>query len=188
MTLNPGDILNNRYRMVKMLGQGGFGAVYRAWDLNLETPRAIKENLETSPEAQRQFKREAQILDKLSHPNLTKVIDHFILPGQGQYLVMEFVEGKDLQEMLNAAGGPLPAEKVLPWISQICDALDYLHSHEPSIIHRDVKPANIKITPQGKAMLVDFGIAKVYDADVKTTIGARALTPRLRTPGAIRKG
>lgn len=177
MTLSPGYILNNRYRIVKLLGQGGFGAVYRAWDLNLESPRALKENLVTSEDAQRQFKREAQILDKLSHPNLTKVIDHFIIPDQGQYLVMEFVEGQDLQEMLNARGSPLPETQVLPWISQICDALSYLHSQNPPIIHRDIKPANIKITPQGKAMLVDFGIAKVFDAGMQTSTGARALTP-----------
>jgi serine/threonine protein kinase len=78
MPLTPEQILNNRYRIVKLLGQGGFGAVYRAWDLNLDSPRAIKENLDTSPQAQRQFKREAQILDKLVHPNLPRAIDHFI--------------------------------------------------------------------------------------------------------------
>ena len=94
MPLSPGQILNNRYRIVKLLGQGGFGAVYRAWDMNLNCPCALKENLDISPEAQRQFKREAQILDKLSHPNLPKVIDHFIIPSQGQSLVMEFVEGR----------------------------------------------------------------------------------------------
>jgi hypothetical protein len=188
MTLNPGDVLNNRYRIVKLLGQGGFGAVYRAWDMNLESARALKENLSTSTEAQRQFKREAQILDKLSHPNLTKVIDHFIIPDQGQYLVMEFVEGQDLQEMVNLNGGPLPETQVLPWISQICDALGYLHSQDPPIIHRDIKPANIKITPQGRAMLVDFGIAKVFDSSMQTTIGARALTPGYAPPEQYGKG
>jgi formylglycine-generating enzyme required for sulfatase activity/predicted Ser/Thr protein kinase len=175
--LSPGQVLNNRYRVVKLLGQGGFGAVYRAWDVNLETARAMKENLDTSPEAQRQFKREAQILDKLSHANLPKVIDHFIIPGQGQYLVMEFVEGQDLKVMLERARGPLPEAQVLEWIDQICDALEYLHSQTPPVIHRDIKPANIKITPEGKAMLVDFGIAKVYSTSLRTTRGAQAVTP-----------
>ena len=94
MPLSPGQILNNRYRIAKLLGQGGFGAVYRAWDINMECPRAVKENLDTSPEAQRQFKREAQMLTALSHPNLPKVIDHFMIPGQGQYLVMEYLKGR----------------------------------------------------------------------------------------------
>ena len=177
MPLSPGQILDNRYRVVKLLGQGGFGAVYRVWDTRLDRPRALKENLDTSPEAQRQFKREAQILSDLSHPNLPRVIDHFIVPGQGQYLVMDYVEGEDLQEMLQRVGGPLPEAQVLDWIGQVSDALEYLHSQSPPIIHRDVKPANIKITPDGKAMLVDFGIAKVYDPQLRTTIGARAVTP-----------
>jgi formylglycine-generating enzyme required for sulfatase activity/serine/threonine protein kinase len=186
MPLTPGQILNNRYRIVKMLGQGGFGAVYRAWDLNLDHPRAIKENLDTSPQAQRQFKREAQILDELVHPNLPRVIDHFVIPNQGQYLVMDFVEGQDLGEMLR--NGPLPEEKILPWIAQVCDALSYLHSQNPPVIHRDVKPGNIRITPEGKAMLVDFGISKVYDPNIVTTVGARAVTPGYSPPEQYGKG
>ncbi|MEW5868583.1 MAG: protein kinase [Chloroflexota bacterium] len=177
MPLSPGQTLNNRYRVVKLLGQGGFGAVYRAWDFNLERPRALKENLGTSPEAQRQFKREAQMLADLSHPSLPRVLDHFIIPGQGQYLVMDFVDGEDLQQLLDRHGGPLPESMVLPWIEQVLDALAYLHSHNPPIIHRDIKPANIKITPEGRAMLVDFGIAKVFDPSTNTTVGARAITP-----------
>jgi formylglycine-generating enzyme required for sulfatase activity/predicted Ser/Thr protein kinase len=170
-------MLNNRYRIVKLLGQGGFGAVYKAWDVNLDTPRAVKENLETSPEAQRQFKREAQILGKLTHPNLPKVIDHFTVPGEGQYLVMEYIEGDDLDSLLSKSGGAFPVQKVLEWIDQICNALHYLHSQQPPVIHRDIKPANIKITPQGKAMLVDFGIAKVIDPTTAATTGARAVIP-----------
>ena len=177
MLLSPGQILDNRYRVVKLLGQGGFGTVYRVWDTRMERPMALKENLDTSSEAQRQFKREAQILFDLSHPNLPRVIDHFVIQGQGQYLVMEFIEGDDLQKMLQRIGGPLPEAQVLEWIGQVCDALEYLHSQNPSIIHRDIKPANIKITPEGKAMLVDFGIAKIYDPKLSTTIGARAITP-----------
>ena len=182
MPLLPGQILNNRYRIVKLLGQGGFGAVYKAWDLNLERPKALKENLEISPEAQRQFKREAQILTDLIHPNLPRVMDHFIIPDQGQYLVMDFIEGEDLGEIMDRVSGSLPEAQALEWIRQICDALDYMHSQNPPVIHRDIKPANIKITPQGRAMLVDFGIAKIYDASHKTTIGARAVTPGYSPP------
>ncbi|MEW5870379.1 MAG: SUMF1/EgtB/PvdO family nonheme iron enzyme [Chloroflexota bacterium] len=177
MPLTPGQTLKDRYRIDALLGRGGFGAVYRAWDENLETPRAIKENLDTSLQAQRQFKREAQILDRLSHPNLPKVIDHFVIPEQGQYLVMEFVEGQDLQERLAQAGGRLPEAQVLEWTAQVCAALEYLHAQNPPVIHRDIKPANIKITPEGRVMLVDFGIAKLYDPGLATTAGARAVTP-----------
>jgi formylglycine-generating enzyme required for sulfatase activity len=182
MPLSQGQILNNRYRIETLLGQGGFGAVYRVWDTNLERPMALKENLDTSPEAQRQFKREAQILFDLSHPNLPKVIDCFIIPDQGQYLVMEFVEGEDLGEKLRLVGSPLPEARVLDWVGQVCDALTYLHNQNPPVIHRDIKPANIKVTPAGKVMLVDFGIAKLFDPELRTTVGARAVTPGYSPP------
>ena len=177
MSLIIGQVLNNRYHIAKLLGQGGFGAVYKAWDLNLNLPCAIKENLDTSPEAQRQFTREANILANLIHPNLAHVTDYFFLFGQGQYLVMDYVEGEDLQTMLDRTGAPIPEVQALNWICQVCDALNYMHYQNPPIIHRDVKPANIKITPGGKAVLVDFGIAKIYDPNLKTTLGARAVTP-----------
>jgi len=177
MTLQTGQVLNNRYRIVKLLGQGGFGAVYRAWDTNFQLPCALKENTETSPDAQRQFLREAQILHTLRYPNLPLVKDYFIIPGQGQYLVMDYVEGEDLQELLERSAGQFLEPQVTRWLIDICDALAYMHSLDPPVIHRDIKPANIKITPQGKAMLVDFGISKVYDPNLPTTQGARAVTP-----------
>ncbi len=175
--LTTGMVLVNRYRIVKLLGRGGFGAVYRAWDTRLNIPCAVKENFDATPDASRQFTREASILGSLNHPNLPRVTDHFSVPGQGQYLVMDFVEGEDLQTILDQTGGPAPEAQALSWIAQVCDALNYLHSQQPPIIHRDIKPANIRITPQGKAMLVDFGIAKVYDPLKRTTQGARAVTP-----------
>ena len=177
MPLTTGQILNNRYRIAKLLGQGGFGAVYRGWDLNLEKNCAIKENLINSPEAQRQFRREARILSDLSHPHLPRVSDHFSIPGISQYLVMDYVDGWDLAAVLEQTGRPLSLSKVLPWIDQVCDALDFLHTRTTPVIHRDIKPANIKITPQAQAMLVDFGIAKLYDSNEQTTVGARAVTP-----------
>ncbi len=176
MTYQPGAILHHRYRIVKLLGQGGFGALYRAWDTTLGRPCALKENLDVAPEAQRQFLREAKILANLVHPHLPRVTDYFI-DNAKQYLVMDYVEGQDLQEMLDDRGAPLPEDKAVHWICQICDALTHLHSQKPPIIHRDIKPANIKITPDGTAVLVDFGIAKVYDPSLKTTQGAQAVTP-----------
>lgn len=188
MALQTGKILHNRYRIVKLLAQGGFGAVYRAWDISLNRSCALKENFGTSPEAQRQFAREAQILANLSHPNLPRVSDHFVVPGQGQYLIMDFIEGEDLQEMLDRLGSPISEDQTLPWIEQICDALKYLHDQNPSIIHRDLKPANIKIDPTGKAVLVDFGIAKIFDSSRGTTIGARGVTPGFSPPEQYGQG
>ena len=177
MTLSTGQIINNRYRIVRLLGQGGFGAVYRAWDLNISAPCALKENFDTSPEAMRQFAREASILANLHHPNLPRVTDHFSIPGQGQYLVMDYVEGQDLSEFQLQRSDPLPEAEVLEIARQVCLALEYLHTRTPPIVHRDIKPANIRIKPDGTVMLVDFGIAKVYDPTLRTTLGARAVTP-----------
>ena len=188
MPLAQGQVLNNRYRIVNLLGQGGFGAVYRAWDVNLKRPCAVKENLDTSPEAQAQFEREALILAGLIHPNLARVTDHFFVPDQGQYLVMDFVEGEDLHQMIESSGGPISEQDAVRWVSQVCDALSYMHTQQPPIIHRDIKPANIKVTPEGKAMLVDFGIAKIYDPKLRTTVGARAVTPGYSPPEQYGQG
>jgi serine/threonine protein kinase len=188
MPLSTGQTLNNRYRIVKLLGQGGYGAVYRAWDLNMQAPVAVKECFDTSPSAQRQFQTEARLLFTLNHPNLPRVFDHFTLPGMGQYLVMNYIEGEDLHTMLARSAAPLPQAQALAWLTQVCEALEYLHKQVPPVIHRDIKPANIRITPAGKAMLVDFGIAKVFDPVQKTTVGARAVTPGYSPPEQYGQG
>lgn len=176
MSILTGEIINGRYRIIKQLGEGGFGAVYRAEDLSLKTICALKVNMDYWDEAQRQFENEALMLAGLRHPNLPRVTDYFTIFGQGQYLVMDFVEGYDLQTILERVGQPLVESQTLKWIDQICDALAYLHAQFPPIIHRDIKPANIKITPSGLATLVDFGIAKRFDPTLKTKVGARAVT------------
>lgn len=182
MPLEIGSLMHHdRYLIEALLGQGGMGAVYKAHDNSLDKSVAIKENLETSPEAQKQFNREANILSNLSHPNLPRVTDYFIIPGQGQYLVMDYVEGEDLHSML-ARLGRLPEERVLIWIGQISDALAYLHSQNPPIIHRDIKPSNIRIHADGRAMLVDFGIAKLFTPQMATTVGAKMITPGYSPP------
>ena len=188
MTLATGTVLINRYRIVKLVGQGGFGAVYRAWDLSLLQPVALKENSGGAAEAQRQFEREAQLLAGLRHANLPRVSDHFVLPGQGQYLVMDFVEGKSLSDLLAERGGPLPEAEVLPWIRQVCDALEYLHTRTPPVIHRDIKPDNIIISPDGRAILVDFGISKEFAPGKGTTAGAKAVTPGYSPPEQYASG
>ncbi len=180
--LSVNQVIHNRYRIEGLVGQGGFGAVYRVWDMQLDTTCALKENFETSPAAQRQFIHEATILSGLQHPHLTRVIDYFSLPGQGQYMVMDFVEGEDLKTRLEKSGTFLPVSQVIPWILQIADALAYLHSQKPPVIHRDLKPENIIITPGNQVKLVDFGVAKIYDPALKTTMGARAVTPGYSPP------
>lgn len=185
--LNTGLIINNRYRIVKLLGQGGFGAVYRAWDINLNRPCALKMNLDTSQEAQRQFQREASTLSGLLHPNLPRVTDHFYVAGQGQFLVMDYADGEDLETRM-AREGQFAPEQALPIITQVADALAYLHKQEPPIIHRDIKPANIRINAEGHVFLVDFGLAKVFDQHLRTTIGARAVTPGFSPPEQYGQG
>ena len=185
MALSTGQIINNRYRIVKLIAHGGFGAVYRAWDLSLKGPCAVKENYDTTPAAQSQFQDEASLLFNLRHPNLPGVYDHFVIPSQGQYLVMEYIEGEDLEQILEQ-NSPLLERQAVEWISQICDSLTYLHSRP--IIHRDIKPANIRITPEGQAILVDFGIAKSYDPLKKTAKGARGVMPGYSPPEQYGQG
>ena len=176
MAISTGHILNKRYRVVKTITQGGFGRLYRAWDMSLKKPVALKQNLDDSQVGLQQFETEARILSNLHHPNLARVTDYFFTADEGQFLVMDFVEGEDLHTIIEN-NGPLPEEQAVVWISQVCDALTYIHSHNPPIIHRDIKPANIRITPDGRAVLVDFGIAKTYAPNKATMTGARAVTP-----------
>jgi serine/threonine protein kinase len=181
MPLQSGNILRHRYRIEGVLGQGGMGAVYKAFDINLGVGTAVKENLFTTEEYARQFRREATILASLRHPNLPRVTDHFVIEGEGQYLVMDFIQGVDLRERLEKDGS-IPEEECLPWFLEISDALAYLHTRTPAILHRDIKPGNIKIMPEGRAMLVDFGLAKVVESGGATTTGAKAMTPGFSPP------
>ena len=181
-SIEPGNLLENRYRILRLLGQGGMSRVYLAEDTRLGTRVAVKENLQTTAEARAQFEREARLLASLTHPNLPGVNDYFVDARTGlQYLVMDYVEGEDLDAMIKRAG-PLPENTAVEWIVQILSAVEYLHAQNPPIIHRDIKPANIKITPEGKAVLVDFGIAKTYDPQLATRTGARAVTPGYAPP------
>jgi serine/threonine protein kinase len=157
--LSPNTVLQNRYRIVRQLGRGGMGAVYEAIDQRLSRTVALKETLVDSDELRRAFEHEARLLANLRHPALPKVIDHFI-EGDGQYLVMEYIPGDDLADQLGKRGKPFPPGDVMRWTDELLDALDYLHSHEPPIIHRDIKPHNLKLTPQGRIILLDFGLAK----------------------------
>jgi eukaryotic-like serine/threonine-protein kinase len=182
-----GTVIMGRYRILSELGRGGYGAVYRAWDIHLNKAVAIKENLDPTPDAQRQFGREASILAHLSHPNLVRVTDHFAIPGAGQYLVMDYVEGEDIETLIKRQG-TIPIDQALAWCTQVMDALEYIHSRQPQVLHRDIKPANIRITPEGHALLVDFGLVKIYVPDVPTTYGARGVSPGYAPPEQYGKG
>jgi serine/threonine protein kinase len=171
MALERGSLLNNRYRVVEIMGQGGMGAIYRAVD----------ENMFTTEEYARQFRREALILANLRHPNLPRVTDHFVIDAVGQYLVMDFISGEDLRDRMDREG-ILPDADVVLLGTAICEALSYLHSRQPQIVHRDIKPGNVKITPSGQVVLVDFGLAKTVQEGQHTTTGARAMTPGYSPP------
>lgn len=181
MALERGTLLNTRYRIIDVLGQGGMAALYRAIDENLGVEVAVKENLFTTDEYARQFRREAVILATLRHTNLPRVTDHFVIDGQGQYLVMDYIEGEDLRQRMDRKG-VLTEEEVLVLGVAVCEALIYLHNRQPVVIHRDVKPGNVKITPQGLVYLVDFGLAKVLQGKQATETGARAMTPGYSPP------
>jgi serine/threonine protein kinase/Tol biopolymer transport system component len=181
MILEHETILHNRYRIQENLGQGGMGSVYRAVDENLSVDVAVKENLFTTEEYARQFRLEAVILANIRHPNLPRVSDHFVIAGEGQYLVMDFIEGEDLRQRMERLG-VLPEDEVILIGAAICDALSYLHARKPPILHRDIKPGNVKISPDGHIFLVDFGLAKIMQGNQATTTGARAMTPGYSPP------
>ncbi len=180
MDLSPDTLLNNRYRISHLLGQGGMGAVYLAHDLSLETQVAVKTNRNPSKESSTQFIREARLLASLRHPNLPRVIDYFLM-GDMQFLVMDYIPGDDLGTVLKQEGIQ-PIDRVLKWAEQLSSALTYLHNQKPPVIHRDIKPGNLKLMPTGEIILVDFGIAKAADTSQATATGAMGYTPGFAPP------
>jgi serine/threonine protein kinase len=165
---DPDTVLDNRYRIVRRIGQGGMGTVYLAVDQKFNNTVALKENTIEDDQFRKAFEREAVILNRLRHPALPKVIDHFT-KEQTQFLVMEYIAGDDLGAILQSRlqevepGGrpePFDVATVLKWADQLLDALDYLHTQQPPIIHRDIKPQNLKLGERGQIILLDFGLAK----------------------------
>lgn len=169
----PGTILQERYEIIKILGAGAMGRVYLAHHLGLGDLRvAIKElEIHVDPETLElvasEFQREATILAHLNHPGLIRASDFFEEEGQC-YIVMEYVAGPTLYEVLEQSVGPLPVENVLEWADQLCDGLEYLHSRTPPILHRDLKPGNILLDDLGRVRLIDFGISRFQGPAMRT--------------------
>jgi len=187
LSFETGEVIGDRYRVVRLLGQGGMGAVYRAWDTRLNRPVALKEmipqpSLDAAMLAQLrgQFRQEAQILATLVHANLVRVTDYFSWTDN-EYLVMDFVEGESLADLIQREGAQ-PEEQVVAWARQLLDALAYCHGQ--GVLHRDIKPQNIIVTPEGRAVLVDFGLVKLWDPqDPQTrTVMRGAGTPEYAPP------
>ena len=156
----PNTILQNRYRVVRELGHGGMGTVYEAVDQRVNCIVALKETTAGgNAEGRRAFEREASLLGNLRHSTLPKVMDYFT-EGGSAFLVMEFIPGYDLAELLDSRESPFPQSQVLRWAHELLRVLEYLHSQEPPILHRDIKPSNLKLTKQGEIFLLDFGLAK----------------------------
>jgi serine/threonine-protein kinase len=191
--VDVGTVLHGRYRIAGCVGQGGGGAVYRADDLRLAGRVTAVKEIRPDPTAsealradtQEQFRREASTLARLDHPALPKVSDYFV-EGSSDFLVMDFVDGPDLRQVVDerrAEGGFLEEDVVLHWVTQLLDTLEYLHGQTPPVVHRDVKPANIKLVEGGRVKLVDFGLVKPLDpSDPRTLTVARGVGSLPYTP------
>jgi len=175
MPLLPGELLHKRYRIVSLLAAGAHGSVYRAWDATDRRDVAIKEYFDPSVEAQRRFRAEARRLAGLSHPQLPETLDHLALES-GQYLVSGYIDGVALGALLDQYG-PLPSDLIVPWLQAACRPLAYLHGKGQ--LHLDVKPANIRLTPQGDVYLVDSGLPG---------LGIRPHTPGFGAPEQQARG
>jgi serine/threonine protein kinase len=171
----------------EVIGIGGMGSVYRARDLhfpNVTKLVAVKEMINRAPDPLvrktivQNFEREANILATLSHPSIPRIYDYFSLDNRS-YLVLEYIHGKDLEEIINETGGFLAEERVLRWAIELCDVISFLHNHKPDpIIFRDMKPSNVMVNPSDKIILVDFGIAKPFQVGQKgTMIGTEGYSP-----------
>lgn len=187
-TLPNGTILEGRYQIEGVLGIGGMSVVYRGRDLRFKDVArfcAVKEMFQSSPDSQtrvlslKNFERESGLLATLNHPNIPKVYDFFEESGRA-YVVMELINGSDLETVLDEASQPLGEAQVGRWALQICDVLRYLHNHAPEpIIFRDMKPSNMIVTPDDRIVLIDFGIARVFTRSDKkgTMIGTEGYSP-----------
>ena len=169
--LKRGDVIKNRYEVLRLIGEGGMSRVFLAADLKLQNKQwAIKEVDRRAKDPvgrpiEQSLSNEAELLSKLDHPNIVSINDiektkNYI------YVVMDHVEGQSLDKVVRE-NGPQNEEDVKNWMVQICDAPDYLHSQKPPIIYRDMKPSNIMLRPDGNVKLIDLGVAREYKDEAK---------------------
>lgn len=168
------------------MGQGGTGAVYRAIDQRLGHTVAVKQILHDARMVREAFEYEARLLARLRHPGLPKVSDYFTEEA-GQFLVMEFIPGDDLAQAVAKRSGPFPLEQVLDWAAQLLDILVYLHNQRPAVIHRDIKPHNLKLIDGEKLILLDFGLAKGFPEQTDPTDSIAGYTLRYAPPEQIQE-
>jgi serine/threonine protein kinase len=169
-----GTTLQQRYRIDKQIGQGGMGAVYIATDERFGSTVAIKETLCMDDNFRKAIEREARLLNSLKHYALPRVSDHFE-EENGQFLVMEYIAGDDVAGILERDQKPFEVDQVLKWADHLLDALEYLHNQDNPVIHRDIKPQNLKITPRGEIILLDFGLAKGNPTDAGHHTAAKSI-------------
>lgn len=185
-TLPPHTVLQERYEVLSVHGVGGMGAVYRARDLRFTAVSkivAVKEmnNIVSDPRLRhigiQNFEREANILASLSHPAIPKIFDYFSESSRS-YLILEFIEGQNLESLLGERRRPFSQDEIIDWALQVCDVLAYLHGHSPPVIFRDLKPVNLMLRHDGRIMVIDFGIAKVFEHGQRgTMIGTEGYSP-----------
>src|SRR6266849_2910431 len=176
LSLEPGTLLDGRYIVGTLINRGGFGAVYRGIDTGESNqPCAIKETYDVTPSARRQALTEAGILFTVRSKHLPRIYDAFGANGRF-YLVMQLLEGENLLQLLKTHGQPYSQEEVIAWLLPIMEVLQELHSRTPAVIHRDIKPGNIILTPDQTAVLVDFGLTKLHDPDSNTQTIIRAVS------------
>jgi serine/threonine protein kinase len=185
--LQPGTTLQSRYLIQSVIGIGGMGAVYRARDLhfpNVVKVVAVKEMIMQARDPLvrstivRNFEREANLLATLDHPSIPRIYDYFS-HNERSYLILEYINGKDVEAILNETDDFLPQEQVISWAVELCDVLNYLHTHKPeAIIFRDLKPSNVMINHHNHVILIDFGIAKTFQTGQRgTMIGTEGYSP-----------
>src|SRR5262245_16361229 len=185
--LANGTLLQERYRIIRLLARGGMGAVYEAEAVHLgAAPVAVKQTFynEQQRTMREQFEREAATMARLRHTALPRVSDHFV-EGGGQFLVMEFIPGDDLLALLKRRGRPFDCGQALAWAETLLDALDYIHTQHPPVIHRDIKPQNLKLTPSGELFLIDFGLAKNATTPTHSSASLHAYTLSYAPPEQI---
>lgn len=173
--LRPDTLIHERYRIVQLIASGGFGMVYEAIDERLNQRVALKQLVRVSERISKHFTNEARLLAGLNHPALPRVTDYFP-DANGPFLVMDYVPGDDLATMLYDRNAPFPLDEVLALAARLLDVLHYLHTREPVVIHRDIKPQNLKLRANGNVILLDFGLAKGYVGEALPSSAASSMT------------